>query len=387
MTTNSSPDRETADREIVVSRRINAPRELVFEAFTEVRHLSQWWGPNGFSTTTRSFDFRTGGVWDFVMHGPDGTDYPEWITWQDIAPPERITLLHGEFRDDPGTFESILTFEPEEDATRVVMRTIFPTKALRDEAVEKYHATEGGKQTLGNLAAYVVDLTEKSGTQHRKERKSRVRVHSFSVSLDGFGVGEGQRLETPFGHAGTRLLEWALPTRTFQRMGFHDEQDASVGIDEAFASRWNTGIGAEIMGRNKFAPKLGRWPDDEWEGWWGDNPPFHTPVVVLTNHPRPPLEMEGGTSFHFLQATPAEALEKARELAEGRDIRIGGGTSTIRQFLQADLIDEMHIVIVPITLGRGERLWDGLEELEQRFRIESVTSPSGVIHMTFWRRH
>lgn len=149
----------TADREVVISRVIGAPRELVFEAFTRVRHLSRWWGPEGFSTTTRSFEFRVGGAWDFVMHGPDGTDYQEWITWREIVPPERIALLHGESRDDPNAFESVLSFEPADDGTRIVMRTVFPTKELRDEAVEKYHAIEGGEQTLSNLAAYVAELT------------------------------------------------------------------------------------------------------------------------------------------------------------------------------------------------------------------------------------
>lgn len=145
----------TADREIVIARVIDAPRELVFEAFTEARHLSHWWGPHGFTTTTRAFEFRVGGEWVFVMHGPDGTDYPEWISWTEIAPPERIALRHGESRGDPNAFESVLTFTPDGAATRVEMRTVFPTRALRDEAVEKYHAVEGGQQTLGNLAAYV----------------------------------------------------------------------------------------------------------------------------------------------------------------------------------------------------------------------------------------
>jgi len=148
-----------ADREIVISRVIGAPRELVFEAFTRVRHLSRWWGPEGFSTRTRSFEFRAGGVWDFVMRGPDGTDYQEWITWREIVPPERIELRHGESRDDPNAFESVLTFEPAGEQTRVVMRAVFPTRELRDEAVEKYHAIEGGEQTLRNLAAYVTELT------------------------------------------------------------------------------------------------------------------------------------------------------------------------------------------------------------------------------------
>src|SRR3954453_7246030 len=151
----------TADREIVISRIIDAPRELVFEALTEVRHLSRWWGPEGFTTTTRFFEFREGGEWNFVMHGPDGTDYSEWITWTEIVPPERIALLHGESRDDPNAFESTLAFAPDGAATRIVMRTVFPTKQLRDRAVEKSHAIEGGQQTLSNLAAYVAGIAQK----------------------------------------------------------------------------------------------------------------------------------------------------------------------------------------------------------------------------------
>jgi uncharacterized protein YndB with AHSA1/START domain len=153
-------EQDTADREVIVSRLVDGPRELVFEAFTEVRHLSRWWGPDGFTTTTRAFEFRVGGVWDFVMHAPDGTDYQEWITWREIVPPERIALLHGESRDDRNAFESTLTFERRGDATELVMRTVFPTKERRDQAVEEYHAIEGGEQTLGNLAAYVAKLVQ-----------------------------------------------------------------------------------------------------------------------------------------------------------------------------------------------------------------------------------
>ncbi len=155
------PQSATADREIVISRVIEAPRALVFEAFTEVRHLSRWWGPNGFTTTTRMFEFRVGGEWDFVMHGPDGTDYQEWISWTEIDPPARIALRHGESRNDPNAFASVLTFEADGAATRIEMHTLFPTKELRDEAVGKYHAIEGGQQTLGNLADYIAEIVAK----------------------------------------------------------------------------------------------------------------------------------------------------------------------------------------------------------------------------------
>ena len=150
----------TADREIVISRVISAPRELVFEAFTEVRHLSRWWGPDGFTTTTRAFEFRVGGEWDFVMHGPDGTDYPNWIQWRELVAPERIVLVHGERADDPHPFVSTITLVERDGATEVTMRALFQTKEQRDHVVEHYHAIEGGRQTLGRLAAYVPTLAE-----------------------------------------------------------------------------------------------------------------------------------------------------------------------------------------------------------------------------------
>lgn len=212
---------------------------------------------------------------------------------------------------------------------------------------------------------------------------SKVRVHNLAISLDGFATGEGQTLEAPFGHAGTRLHEWFFETRAFRSMNGAD--GGSEGVDNAFAAAWGPGIGAEIMGRNKFGPQRGAWENEEWKGWWGDDPPFHTPVFVLTHHPRPSLKMEGGNSFHFIDATPAEALAQAREAAGGLDVRIGGGPTTVRQFLAADLVDHLHVVLVPIILGRGVRLWDDLEGLESRFAVESVTTPSGVTHLTFTR--
>ncbi|HVT42701.1 MAG TPA: dihydrofolate reductase family protein [Acidimicrobiales bacterium] len=213
---------------------------------------------------------------------------------------------------------------------------------------------------------------------------SRVRVHNFSVSLDGFGTGDGQSFEEPFGHAGSRLHEWFFPTRTFRAMQGHS--DGTSGVDDAFAQQWAPGIGAEIMGRNKFGYQRGPWTDEEWRGWWGDDPPFHTPVFILTHHVRPAIEMEGGTTFTFIDASPSEALTAARAAAGDLDVRIGGGPTTVRAFLRADLIDLMHVVIVPIVLGRGERLWDDLEDLDQRFDIEMVSSPSGVTHLTCVRR-
>ena len=211
----------------------------------------------------------------------------------------------------------------------------------------------------------------------------RVRVHNFSISLDGFATGEGQSLDAPFGHAGHRLVEWMMATR-FGRSEVLGEPGGTKGIDHAMAERHGPGIGAEIIGAHKFGPP--GWQDDpEWRGWWGDNPPFHTPTCVLTHQARPPLEMEGGTTFHFLDARPADALGVARDAAAGQDVRIGGGPTTMRAFLAAGLVDHLHVVQVPILLGRGVRLWDGLEGLEQHYDVEAVTTPSGVTHFTFTR--
>lgn len=211
----------------------------------------------------------------------------------------------------------------------------------------------------------------------------RARVQHFAVSLDGFGTGEGPSREAPFGHAGERLHQWMFQTRWGRQM--FGQSGGTAGVDDALLRLFAPGIGAEIMGARKFGYP-GWHEDPDWKGWWGPNPPFHTPVFVLTRHPRPPMEMEGGTTFHFIDASPAEALEEAREAANGKDVRIGGGVTMLRDFLSAGLVDHMHIVVVPILLGRGVRLWDGLEALENGYTIETVSSPSGVTHMIFDRK-
>jgi dihydrofolate reductase len=216
----------------------------------------------------------------------------------------------------------------------------------------------------------------------------RARIHNFSISLDGFATGEPQSAEAPFGHAGHRLHDWMFATRFWAQQTDPDNAanaKGSAGVDDAFAERHSIGFGAEIMGANKFGPP--GWHDDpDWKGWWGPNPPFHTPTFVLTHHPRPPLEMDGGTTFHFIDTSPAEALKVAQEAADGRDVRIGGGATVVRDFLAAGLVDDMHLVQVPIVLGRGVRVWDGLEALENAYDIEAVSSPSGVTHISFTRK-
>ncbi len=206
---------------------------------------------------------------------------------------------------------------------------------------------------------------------------SQVYVHSFAISLDGFGTGEGLSREEPFGHAGERLHEWMFATRGWKEGG-------GGGVDHVFVQRHDPGIGAEIMGSGKYG--FPGWESDpDWQGWWGPNPPFHTPTFVMTQHTRDSIEMEGGTTFHFRDASPAEVLAEAREAAGGKDIRIGGGVKIVRSFLEARLIDHMHVAVVPLLLGRGERLWDGQEGLERDYAIEAVSSPSGVTHYTFTR--
>ncbi|GII77966.1 DNA-binding protein [Sphaerisporangium rufum] len=210
-----------------------------------------------------------------------------------------------------------------------------------------------------------------------------LRVQCFTVSRDGFGAGEGQSLARPFGHVDPAdLVSWAGDTASWVN---RTEPGGTRGLDDHLTRDYPRGIGAEIMGRNKFGPQRGPWADHEWQGWWGDTPPFHTPVFVLTHHPRPSFTL-ADTTFHFLTATPAEALARARQAAGGQDVRLGGGVATIRAFLDADLVDTLHIAIAPIDLGRGERLWRDPRELTDRFHLEAVPSPSGVTHLLFWRR-
>ena len=215
-----------------------------------------------------------------------------------------------------------------------------------------------------------------------------VRVQNFSVSSDGFGAGFDQSLENPFGRAEgdvqlpIDLVSWLINTASFPA---RSTPGGTRGIDDMFARDFSNNIGAEIMGRNKFSPFRGAWEDNEWNGWWGDNPPFHTPVFVLTHHPRASLTL-GDTAFHFVNATPAEVLDKALAAAGDKDVRIGGGVSTVRAFLEADLIDTMHVVVSPVQIGRGERLWESHDELLDRFHLETIPSPSGVTHLLFWRR-
>ncbi|HEY0946280.1 MAG TPA: dihydrofolate reductase family protein [Opitutaceae bacterium] len=212
----------------------------------------------------------------------------------------------------------------------------------------------------------------------------KLRVHCFTLSLDGFGAGPNQDLANPLGIGGEALHEWFLPTQTFQQAC--GTGAGTTGIDDEVAQRGFKRIGAWILGRNMFGPVRGAWPDEAWKGWWGENPPYHTPVFVLTHHARPSLAMAGGTTFHFVTDGIAAAWERAREAASGLDVRLGGGVSTIRQYLSAGLVDELQFSISPVVLGRGEHLFAGMDLLRLGYRYkEHVTTP-GALHVTLEKR-
>ena len=202
---------------------------------------------------------------------------------------------------------------------------------------------------------------------------SKVRVSSFAVSIDGFGAGTSQDLENPIGVGGLALMDWFFPTRTWQHM--HGNQGGETGVDDGIAAQGLAGLGAWILGRNMFGPIRGPWPDNNWRGWWGEEPPYHTPVFVLTHHARPPLKMAGGTEFQFVTDGIHAALQRAKDAAGNRDVRVGGGVSAIRQYLRAGLIDELHLAIRPVLLGAGEALWAGIDL--PALGYESVKSVAG----------
>lgn len=208
----------------------------------------------------------------------------------------------------------------------------------------------------------------------------KLRVHNFLVTLDGYATGDDQNLQAAFGTAQPEFMPW-FDTMRIWRDGFDDDE---LGPDEAIAATWGTRVGADILGRKMYHPSTGPWPDDGWRGWWGAEPPFHGPCFVLTHFPHEPVVV-GGTTFHFVGGSPADVLALVTEAADGLDIRLGGGPSTVNEFLAADLVDHLHIILAPIVLGRGVRLWDGLEGLQRRFALRTVASASGATHLFFTR--
>ena len=214
---------------------------------------------------------------------------------------------------------------------------------------------------------------------------SRLRVHSFSISIDGFGAGPNQDLEHPLGERGPELFDWFFHTRTWQRM--HGNEEGETGTDDQIAATGFDGIGAWILGRNMFGPVRGPWPDDSWKGWWGDEPPYHVPAFVLTHHARAPLAMKGGTVFHFVTDGIDSALRQAKAAAGDRDVRLGGGVSTIRQYLRAGLIDELRLVISPVLMGTGEQLLNGIDLRALGYEcVDHVAGSRAAAHVTLRKR-
>jgi len=212
---------------------------------------------------------------------------------------------------------------------------------------------------------------------------SKARVSCFAVSLDGFGAGPRQDLDNPLGVGGEGLHQWVFPTRTFQAM--LGKAEGTTGIDDEYARRGMENVGAWILGRNMFGPVRGPWPDDAWKGWWGDNPPYHVPAFVLTHHPRKPVPMAGGTTFHFVTEGIEDALKRAREAAGAKDVRIGGGVETVRQYVRAGLVDEMHLVVSPVLLGSGEHLLSGLDLPAFGFQVAERVFSEAAMHIVLVR--
>ncbi|PDS30540.1 dihydrofolate reductase family protein [Rhizobium phaseoli] len=208
---------------------------------------------------------------------------------------------------------------------------------------------------------------------------SKVRVAGFSVSVDGFGAGPEQSLNDPLGKRGPEMFQWFFHTRTFRAMTGKD--DGSEGIDQDYAARAMAGFGAFILGRNMFGPIRGEWPDDAWKGWWGPNPPYHAPTYILTHYPREPIVMEGGTTFHFITGGIEEALDKAKAAAGDKDVKIGGGVATVRQYLQAGLVDELHFAVAPVMLGKGEAMFAGIDLPALGFRVTEHVASEHATHI------
>jgi len=216
------------------------------------------------------------------------------------------------------------------------------------------------------------------GAHAGKEAMSKLRVESFTISLDGYGAGPNQNVQNPLGEGGTSLHQWAFTTRSFRKI--HGDEGGATGVDDDFAARGFRNIGATILGRNMFGPVRGPWPDDRWKGWWGNNPPYHTPVFVLTHHPRESIPMDGGTTFHFVTGGIHQALGRAKEAAKGMDVRLGGGVATIKQFLRAQLIDEMHLAIAPMLLGSGESLFTDINLPALGYRCVEHAATENATH-------
>lgn len=332
-----------SEREIVVSRTISAPRERVFEAWTEERHLARWFGPNGFTTSTRAFEFREGGVWDYTMHGPDGTDYPNWIQWREIVPPERIRFIHGSRPDDPDSFESTASFRAVAGGTELTLRSEFRTRAQRDEVVEKFGAIEGGKQTLGRLAEYV--------TANAEEGRPRRRLITWNLqSLDGYF--EGPEL-------------WSLD---FHVTVWGDEL-------EQFSLEQGREIGVLLFGRTTYEGMAAHWSKetDEIADFMNS-----VPKIVFSN-------AIAEATWNNTRLVRGEAADTVRQLKaeEGKDLFIFGSAKLCDSLMRQGLIDEYRLCIAPVVLREGTPLFKPGGEMERLCLLESRSLRTGGVLLRY----
>lgn len=367
---------DTSDREVRVSRHIHAPPSRVFRAWTDPVHLGRWFGPDGFSVTTRHFDFREGGTWEFTMHGPDGTDYPNWIEWKSIIPGRAIRYAQGTGPDDPGAFQTTVTFAEEGSGTLITLLSLFNTREERDLVVERFGAIEGGHQTLGRLAAIVEEPTPIPSPAPRSGAESPspggLVFFSVSLSLDGFMAPDWQS-DRQWLEQWLKLQDWVFHQDFFRRnlkLGEGGETGTDNGVLEEVFQR----TGATILGKRMF---------DKGEHSWPEEAPFHTPVFVLTAQRRAPWVRPGGTTFHFVNDGIESALRQAREAAGPRDVRIGGGARTIQQFLDAGLVDEFHLAVAPVLLGAGERLFKRIDPSRMSLEVLPGGSSNRVNHLKY----
>lgn len=355
----------TPDNEIHVRRWFPHPPERVWAAWTHPDRLSRWWGPEGFATETARFELVSGGEWVHDMVHPVQGRFPNHVRFEIVEPPHRLVYAHV---GDVG-FRSEATFEATGGGTLLSIRSVFPTAAALQDVVTRFGALEGSRQMLSRLEREV-------------GRTPRVRVAAFSVSLDGFGAGPDQSLEAPLGVGGGAVHGWLHPTRFFHQM--IGKPGGEIGVDDDFAVRGFEHVGAWILGRNMFGPIRGPWPDRAWRGWWGEEPPYHCDVFVLTHHAREPLVMTG-TTFHFVTDGIEAALARAKAFAGDKDVRIGGGAATIRQYLTAGLLDELHLAVAPVVLGRGEPLLAGLDLQALGYDVVERAA-AGALHVVLRRR-
>jgi dihydrofolate reductase len=267
----------------------------------------------------------------------------------------------------------------------VLLELLYGRRRIKPIAHQPITVASGPSVLLKNVRTqapgyYLLGVNRKEGM-----KMTRVRVEGFTISLDGYGAGPNQDIRNPLGVGGTDLHQWLVPTRTFQRTLFGAD-GGTTGIDDDFAARGFKNVGAWILGRNMFGPIRGSWPDMNWKGWWGDNPPYHVPTFILTHHARPPIQMEGGTTFYFVTGGIHEALDRARDAANGMDVRIGGGPNTIQQYLRTGLIDELHVAISPVLLGGGERLFEGIDVRALGYECVQFVASEKATHVVLRRQ-